>query len=229
MRVSILSAVHNEELHIKEMIASVREQTYCDWELLFVSDGSTDATESLITEASRQDERVRLVRGGCKIGKVAAFNLSFEASKGDVIVLLAGDDTIPPTSLADRLARFSDVNPVEDDVVAFFKLRLRSANPRHDGTTLPRGEGGSHSGGTITMTRHLAERVFPVDASLVSEDLWLVRASEGMAEVRESPIVVLNYRIHAGNSNPRDRDFATMNAAMAQRNRAGGAAPGRAP
>ena len=222
MKVSILSAVHNEEAFISEMISSVRDQTHTDWELLFVSDGSTDATEDLVREAAALDHRIRLVRGGSKIGKVDAFNTAFAASSGEIVVLLAGDDTIPATSLSDRLAEFEDVDPSGADVVAFFKLRTMSQNPRQNGATLPRGTGGGHSGGTLAMTRHLAERVFPVDSSLVSEDLWLVRASEGMGEVRENRSVVLNYRIHAHNSNPRNQDFATMHAAMTERHRAWG-------
>lgn len=73
------------------------------------------------------------------------------------------------------------------------------------------------------MTRALADRVFPIDETLVSEDLWLTRASEGLGEVRESPQVVLNYRIHPGNSNPRNVKFAAMSQSLGERNRAWGA------
>lgn len=218
--VSILSAVHNEEAHIEEMISSVRAQCHENWELLFVSDGSTDATDELISAASAIDNRVRLVHSRQKIGKVKAFNLAFANAVGDLVVLLAGDDTIPRDSLAVRVASLAHIDR-DELAVAFFKLTSFSEDPRHDGMVLPRGDAVSRSGGTITMTRGLARIVFPVDPSLISEDTWLSRAAEGLADtVVKIPHSVLNYRIHPGNSNPRMRPFSEMTTAMAQRHEA---------
>lgn len=221
MKISILSAVHNEQLYIEEMVRSVQAQSHSDWELLFASDGSTDRTDEIIKGFVEEDSRIALVSSGQKIGKVEAFNRAFDASQGSLIVLLAGDDTLPPDSLRVRLRAVGDVDPRVSSVVGFFKLRTMSENPKQDAMVLPRGEAGSHSGGTITLTRHLALRVFPIDASLVSEDLWLSRAAEGLAdEVRDVPEIVLNYRIHEANSNPRNKTFAEMSASMAARHRA---------
>src|SRR5690606_22230425 len=96
-----------------------------------------------------------------------------------------------------------------------------SQDPERDGMVLPRGAGASHSGGTVTMTRKLADQVFPIHSSLISEDLWITRAAEGLAEtVQEHSDIVLNYRIHSGNSNPRGRSFPEMWTAMGARHRA---------
>lgn len=221
MRVSILSAVHNEAAYLSEMLDSVRCQSHQDWELVFVSDGSTDDTLDVLAAAASEDPRIVIAGDGAKIGKAAAFNAAFVASSGDVVVLLAGDDTLPVESLATRCAVFDDIDPRTDELVAFFKLRTMSKSPKHDAMILPRGSGSSHSGGTIMLTRALASRAFPIDPSLVSEDLWLCRSSEGLAEeIRESEEVVLNYRIHAGNSNPRNQDFKQMAKSMEARHRA---------
>jgi len=222
VKISILSAVFNEAAYLPEMLASVRAQSHQDWELLFVSDGSTDATDDLVRAAAREDDRVRLVASGQKIGKVAAFNRAYEASTGEVVILLAGDDVLTPDSLEVRAAALSDVDPLVTRAVAFFKLRTMSEDPKHDGMTLPRGASTtSHSGGTLALTRALGDMVFPIPASLVSEDPWLSRASEGIATtMREVPAVVLRYRIHEGNSNPRMRPFDDMSEAMAARHEA---------
>lgn len=221
MKVSVLSAVNNEAIHLPEMLESVRAQTHEDWELVFVSDGSTDDTLGVLAAAAADEPRILLAGDGSKVGKAAAFNTAFTHSVGELVVLLAGDDTIPEGSLATRHAVLADADPAVDELVAFFKLRTMSENPEHDAMVLPRGAGSSHSGGTITMTRALANRVFPIDESLVAEDLWLSRASEGLAmEIRERQDVVLNYRIHDGNSNPRMRPFDEMSRAMADRHEA---------
>lgn len=219
--ISILSAVHNEEAHIDEMIESVRSQSHQTWELIFVSDGSTDGTEDLIRKAARTDPRIRLEGDGRKIGKSAAFNTAFARSIGDVIVLLAGDDTLPRESLSKRASIFDDIDVRAERAVAYFKLVTMSEDPRHHGTVLPRGDAGAHSGGTMVMTRALAAHVFPIDERLVAEDQWLSYAAEGSTDdIREETFVVLNYRVHDGNSHPRMQPFASMSASMAKRHEA---------
>lgn len=73
----------------------------------------------------------------------------------------------------------------------------------------------------MAMTRAVSNVAFPIDESLVSEDLWLGAVAEDVAvNTVDVPEVVLEYRIHPGNSNPRNKDFWTMSEAMASRHRA---------
>ncbi len=220
MRISILSPVYNEEQHLQEMLDSVRAQSHDDWELLFVDDGSTDGTVGQLQDAAQGDPRIRLVAHGEKLGKVAAFNLAFEASTGDVIVLLAGDDRLPPESLAVRSADLRSCPPGSLGL-ASYKLKTFSDDPDVDGMTLPRGDATSMSGGSLTFSRELARVVFPIPESLPSEDIWLGFAGPAVAgrHVR-NPVVVLEYRIHPGNSNPRNRPFEVMSASITPRHEA---------
>lgn len=210
MRVSILSAVHNEAAHIEEMIRSVLGQTSCEWELILVDDGSTDDTIAVAKAASNSDPRVNIFTGTGKIGKVEAFNRAFERSTGDIIVLLGGDDTLPSNSLEVRASALSRIR-MGDGAVGFFKLRTISSNPKLHGAVIPRGSHGNRSGGTLVLNRVLAEKVFPIAENLVSEDIWIQHAAAGCADsIVESTAVVLNYRIHPGNSNPRGLPFDKM-------------------
>ncbi|MDT0183372.1 glycosyltransferase family 2 protein [Microbacterium sp. ARD31] len=218
--VSILSSVFNESVHLKEMIDSVIAQDLTEWELLLVDDASTDDTVDIIRRASDADPRVRLVSTGVKLGKVAAFNLAFSQSRGDLIVLMGGDDTMPPDSLSGRAAAIPE-SKRSIKVAGYFKLLSMSDSPRFDKMLLPRGTAGSRSGPSITMTRPLAEMCFPVPEELPSEDTWLGELTHLLAdEVVNSPHVVVNYRIHAANSNPRHKDFGTMSESMHRRAKA---------
>lgn len=214
MRISMLSPVYNEQQHVAEMISSMQNQTHEGWELVFVDDGSTDATAEIISRFASTDSRIRLVSRGNKLGKVAAFNLAFEQSRGEVIGITGGDDVHPPGALALRVRALSGI-PDSVPGSAFFKLRMFSADPKFDGLTLPRGSKGSRSGPSITMNRALAGMLFPIPANLVSEDIWLGEASEDIAtRVIEDLHIVVNYRVHAGNSNPRHKSFTRMNESM---------------
>lgn len=218
--VSILSAVFNEEKYIREMIQSVMDQKHAAWELLFVDDGSTDSTLSLIRAAATEDSRIKVIAHGEKLGKVRAFNLAFEAASGDIIVLLAGDDRLPPDSLAVRSFALKDYGSGVPAVV-YCKLKTFSADSRFDGMVLPRGTATSKSGGVIAMTRCLSSLIFPIDETLIAEDLWIGMLAENYATtVVHKTTVVLDYRIHSDNSNPRGRPFVEMSMAMAARHAA---------
>lgn len=218
-KISLLSPVWNEERHIDAMVQSVVAQTHTDWELLVVDDGSTDRTPDLLATWRERDSRIKIVGSGEKLGKCAAFNMAFKASTGDVICLLAGDDVLPPHSLSSRAAVLGEHTEVP--AVGFFKIKTFSEQRRFDGAVLPRGSRGSRSGGSMTLTRPLAEIVFPIPEGLPAEDIWLSHAIEAVTSiVFDNPAIVLNYRIHAGNSNPRHRPFKELNESLHRRNEA---------
>lgn len=212
MKLSLLSAVRDEEKHIREMIESCQRQDHGDWELLLVDDGSTDATVAIIEEFAAVDSRVRLVEQQKAQGKVSAFNKAFRASSGEVVCIHGGDDISRPGGFAARLTPFAEEGRV--GTFAMFKLRSFSTNPKFDGMILPKGKSGSRSGPSLTMSRDLADKVFPIPESLVAEDAYLGLALESVAErVVHSPDIVVDYRIHAGNSNPRHKPFPLMSKA----------------
>jgi len=213
--VSVLTPVWNEEEHLPTMLDSIENQSYRNWELLLVDDGSTDRTAEIIEQAAGGDARVRLVSTGARLGKVAAFNAAFRASAGEIICHVGGDDVMPRDALLHRVDALANV--VETKAVGYFKLRMFADQPGL-GTIVPRGDHGSRSGPSTTLTRPLAEAVFPVPTDLPSEDLWIGEAALGLAtHVVHSPQVVLDYRVHAGNSNPRHKSFELMSESIHRR------------
>jgi len=60
--VSVILAVHNDERYLEESVRSVLEQTYEDFELILVDDGSDDATVSLLENLDKMDSRIKLYR-----------------------------------------------------------------------------------------------------------------------------------------------------------------------
>lgn len=220
MTVSILSPVRNEERAIREMLDSVQAQTNSDWELLVVDDGSTDSTAQIVSDYAARDPRIHLVSSGIRLGKVKAFNLAFVASSGDVVMMLSGDDRLPSDSLATRAAAFAGASTSER-VLATFKFRTFSTHKSFDGMLLPRGRATSLSGGILTMNRRLCDEVFPIPEDLPTEDLWLGEAAVALADTHHrGQEVVLEYRMHEGNSNPRMRSFDEMSQSIAVRHEA---------
>lgn len=209
MKVSVLSPVRDEELHLDQMIRSLTGQEHADFELIIVDDGSKDDTAAIALAWQDRDPRIRVVSTGVAMGKVRAFNLAFEHATGDLICHLGGDDTATAVGLSARVRALSQYRDAR--AVAFFKMRIGSQLDPEGAQVLPRGKRGSRSGGSITMTRALAALAFPIPDELPSEDLWLFEVAETLSEeMVESSEIVINVLVHEGNTNPRRKPFEQM-------------------
>jgi glycosyltransferase involved in cell wall biosynthesis len=95
--VSIVVPAYNAAEYIREMINSVHQQTFDNWELIIVNDGSADKTVSVINEFSA-DKRIRLINQK-NLGVSAARNAGINAAKGDFIGFMDADDAMTPENL----------------------------------------------------------------------------------------------------------------------------------
>lgn len=93
--------VYNVESYIKESIESVLNQTYSDFELLIIDDGSTDNTVDRIMEFS--DSRIRLIKKDKNLGLIDSLNLGFKQAKGEYIARMDGDDISAPNRFQKQL------------------------------------------------------------------------------------------------------------------------------
>ncbi|HIA49310.1 MAG TPA: glycosyltransferase, partial [Acidobacteria bacterium] len=62
--VSVIMAVHNAEDTLKESLASVLGQTFADFEVIIIDDGSSDRTGDLLQQVAAQDSRVKVFTQG---------------------------------------------------------------------------------------------------------------------------------------------------------------------
>ncbi len=90
--VSIIITAYNVEDYIERAIRSACAQTYKDIEIIIVEDCSTDGTRDALTTIN--DQRVRILYNRTNQGAGASRRRGIEASKGDYILLLDGDDYI---------------------------------------------------------------------------------------------------------------------------------------
>lgn len=215
MKVSVLMAAYNEARHIEAAVTSVVTQVLdAQLELVCVDDQSTDDTWPTLQTLAQQHPQIKVFRNERK-GKCEAFSLAFSHSSGDLVLLLAGDDMLPPGALQARISPWLKQTPADGtQYVSACKYRTFSTDKRLDGMVIPKLEGkGALSGGTVVFSRTLAEQMFPIPQGLISEDLWLRCHFEYLDSTRivDVPEVGLLYRLHDGNSLRRDVDFATKN------------------
>jgi hypothetical protein len=101
--VSILLPAYNGERLLPQTLNSVRTQTYSQFELIVVDDGSTDGTAAVVEQAASADPRLRLLRQ-CNAHTQAARNAALREARGEWIALLDQDDIWLPDKLASQLA-----------------------------------------------------------------------------------------------------------------------------
>lgn len=99
--VSVVMAAKNYARFIGQAVRSVFNQTFADWELVVVDDGSTDHTPQAV-KPFLGDPRVRYVRSD-KLGQPRAKNLGLRLSRGEFVAYLDADDAWEPTKLAKQL------------------------------------------------------------------------------------------------------------------------------
>jgi glycosyltransferase involved in cell wall biosynthesis len=105
--------VYNGQRYVKQAIQSLLAQTYSDFEIVVVDDGSTDQTAAIVKELATQDNRIRYFYQP-NAGVVSARNLAIEKSRSDFVALLDSDDIAYPQRL-ERQLNFMLQNP---DVLA---------------------------------------------------------------------------------------------------------------
>ncbi|HEY9177284.1 MAG TPA: glycosyltransferase family 2 protein [Flavipsychrobacter sp.] len=94
--ITVLLPAYNAAEYIREAIDSVLNQTFTDFELLIINDGSTDNTENIIRQYS--DARIRL-HSQPNTGLVGALNKGLELAKGELIARFDADDVCYPERL----------------------------------------------------------------------------------------------------------------------------------
>ncbi|MFK5892033.1 MAG: glycosyltransferase family 2 protein [Pseudomonadota bacterium] len=139
--VSVIMPAYNAELYINDAIQSVINQTYDNWELIIINDGSTDNTLEAIQLFF--DERIVLLEQENK-GVSAARNVGLDVAKGKFITFLDADDILPEESLISRvnyLNENSDIDLVDGIVVTKtnnMKKVINVYKPYYLGKLLPK-------------------------------------------------------------------------------------------
>lgn len=96
MKFSVIIPLYNKEMSIANTIHSVLTQSYTDFEIVVVDDGSTDKSASIV--GSMNDSRIRLIRQE-NGGPSKARNTGVRNAKGEWLVLLDADDELLPNAL----------------------------------------------------------------------------------------------------------------------------------
>ena len=105
--VSILTPAYNSAKFIRQTLDSALGQTFTDFEMIVIDDGSTDETRVIVEEYAGRDDRVRVISQS-NAGIAAARNRAMSVARGRFLALLDSDDVWLPSYLSEQTAILSE-------------------------------------------------------------------------------------------------------------------------
>lgn len=117
MKVSFILPIYNVEKYLSECVESILAQTYSDFEMLLVDDGSPDSCPALCDEWARKDSRIKALHkpnGGLSDAR----NYGLGHAQGDYVVFVDSDDFWVEKDCLERLMNVVDAHP-ECDFIGF--------------------------------------------------------------------------------------------------------------
>jgi len=119
MLVSLIMPIYNSKLYLKAAIESVLAQSYNDFELLLIDDGSSDLSQSIAKEFESKDSRIKFFQNEYNLGICGTRNKGIVLSKGEYISFLDNDDELDGNFLLDNVRLLQKKNA---DAVKFGRV-----------------------------------------------------------------------------------------------------------
>lgn len=109
--VSIITPCYNGEKYISETIDSALKQTYTNFEMIIVDDGSKDGSSNIVKKYQQKDSRIKFLQQA-NAGSAAARNNGIRHAKGRYIALLDADDVWKPNFLEEQINFMQQKNTI---------------------------------------------------------------------------------------------------------------------
>lgn len=208
--VSVICTARNAEATIQPVLESIVRQSFPNWELVVVDDGSTDGTLNILREYAKNDPRIRVIASP-GVGRGKALNLAIGHCRSSLIANIDADDPSHFQRLEFQLKALKEhpeftlicsdtVHLFDDDVLAQTTLEYQATattditrelalrNPINHSATLIRKVALDHLGGYSEKRR-----------SLFDYELW-IRLAEAGYKLGKLNCPLASKRIHSGQS-----------------------------
>ena len=201
--VSVIMPAYNAEKYIRAAIESVIRQTYENWELIVLDDGSTDSTAQTVKRMAEGDSRIRFCPNERNMGVAATRNRGFDLARGDYVALLDSDDVWLPQKLEKQLALAAGTKA--DIIYTSYYIIDKNGDKSRDDYIVPAETSfesmleENHIGCSTAMLEKSIVKKYRFDGSYAHEDyvLWLQLLEAGYSAAGLTEPLV-KYRFHAG-------------------------------
>ncbi len=205
-RVSVLLPVFNGERYLAQAIDSILKQTFRDFELLVLDDGSVDGSLAIAREAAAKDARIRVVAGEHR-GLVDGLNSAVTIANGELIARMDADDISSPDRLVKQV-RYLDAHPeccavgcpamrIDPDGLAISPWPVPESHAEIDAQHMS-GLGGGILQPTVMMRKSSFLQIggYRAEFKYGAEDYDLFLRMAEIGRLANLPEILLQYRLH---------------------------------
>ncbi len=226
--VSVVMPVYNGEKYVAEAIESILEQTFADFELIIVDDGSQDRSAAIVRSYAARDDRIRCVTLEENTGEASARNRGLELARGEFVAGMDSDDVSRPERLekqVDHLRANPTIGAVGTEALFVDETLkpwgLYRAAENHARIAYDLQMGPCIVGASIMMRREIVEACSGYDESISrSADIELVARLIPRTRLANLPEPLYLYRQHEGQqpvTPQREQDWANLLARLLSR------------
>jgi glycosyltransferase involved in cell wall biosynthesis len=198
-KITVLMPVYNCELYVREAIESILNQTFTDFELLIIDDGSTDDTVATIRTCN--DSRIQLIEKPFNTGLTNSLNQGLKMAKGKYIARMDGDDSSKPERFANQVA-YLDANPECVLCATAFKIIGSESNfefpEQHEAIKLDFLEGNPICHSSVMMRKETldAHSIIYDKTKEPAEDYEMWIRLSFIGELYMLPEILVEYRVY---------------------------------
>jgi hypothetical protein len=226
VKISVLIPVYNREEYISRAIESVLNQTFTNFEVICIDNGSTDRTKEIIREYAKKDKRVRLIENYKNI-IAYSYNLGIEAARGEYIAQLDSDDEYCPETL-ENMVKYLDSHPKCGLAISYYELMDKNGKTLKQFGVVKHSEYGRNNilrvdgAGAVRVWRKIIVdelgRFDVENFGRYAEDYDLILKLSEKYDVGRVHKVLYRYRRHPGNTdNLLDSELKVRNKNLARR------------
>lgn len=199
-KISVILPVYNGADYLEDAIKSIITQTFQDFELILINDGSTDDSMSIIKKYKAKDKRIRVINRKNK-GLVYSLNEGIFQAKGEFIARMDADDICLPTRLEDQLNYMqahnldlcgSWIQPFTENRI----LPFRKYPEKHEDITISMIFFNCFAHPSMIIRNKVFSKLKYNDEAAEDYQLWCNAIIEGF-HVGNIPKVLLKYRVHS--------------------------------
>ncbi len=207
MLISLLIANYNNSRFLKNVISIVYAQSFTDWEIIIVDDGSTDGFEEIIAPY-KDDKKIKVFRNGENMGCAYTKRRCTDEAAGDIMAFFDPDDILAPDALQimhdahlekPSCSIIHSTHYICDDEMNIIRIAEYPKALPADTPLLLLGDGSVHHFATFkTSCYDRTTRLSPIKAydKAVDMELYYLLEEEGDIFFIDKPLYY--YRIHSG-------------------------------
>jgi glycosyltransferase involved in cell wall biosynthesis len=209
--VSVIMPSYNHAKFLPEAIESVLGQTFEDFELIIIDDGSEDGSQEIIKDYSKKDNRVRAIFHAENLGISRTFNELIEKAKGDFISCIASDDLW----VKDKLEKQLKIMEQDENLVVWTEGEIIDVDGHSTGEKFTQLYDGTEKNGNIFDNLLSGNFIYGSSMMYKSENLKGIQIDENLKYLNDHkffldlayrynfhfiPEPISKYRVHGENT-----------------------------